>query len=103
MKIFLLVFAGFLFISNFAFGYTQKDAYQEYLALIEKSQKEYDFYVSTENMFAVLARQFITENYVAYVYKVFDFAIMKCEDLPKGWKFKDVPTYPIIVFKKRIK
>lgn len=107
LTILVLISVLIMSTTGYARGYTVEDANREYISLIEKAQQYLNqngvplFYCKTENMFAVLAKQFIitTEDgdYVGYVYKVIDSAMMKAEDFP--FKMKRPAQYPIVVWK----
>ena len=109
-----LVFAILVFVlvlivetAGYAEEYTVEDANREYISLIDKTQQYLNhngaplFYCKTANMFAVLAKQFIvyTEDgdYIGYVYKVVDSAMMKAKDFP--FPMKGPAQYPIVVWK----
>lgn len=93
-----------LILSSYTFAFTVEDANREYWEIVTRLQAYLDvnnkplFYISTENMFAVLMRKVEVEGYTGYIYLVFDSAMMKAEDFP--FKMKGPARYPIIVFKK---
>ncbi|GEM_PF-2403306 len=113
-----LVFVTLVFVlvlmmgtAGYAEEYTVEDANREYISLIERAQQYLNqngtpfFYCKTENMIAVLAKQFVISDedgdYVGYVYKVIDSAMMKAEDFP--FKMKGPAQYPIVVWKSVIR